>query len=499
MLFNSKIFIFAYLPVTVLVFFLLARRSHTIAAVWLGMASVFFYGWWNVRYVPLLLASILFNYAMGNRIIGSTSAERKKWLTILGIGGNLALLGYFKYANFFVGIVEDVTGAQWQLPDIILPLGISFFTFTQIAYLVDAHHGEVRNNRFHHYLLFVTYFPHLIAGPVLHHKQMITQFAGSAMYVPKADNIAAGASIFMIGLIKKLVLADTLALFANPVFHAADAGQTLTFFESWYGALSYTFQLYFDFSGYTDMAIGLSMMLGVTLPRNFNSPYKAFSIIDFWRRWHITLSDFLRDYLYIALGGNRNGPTRRYINLAATMLLGGLWHGANWTFVAWGGLHGLYLIINHGWRVMLRRSGIVVSPPIAAVSRMASFLLTFGCVVIGWVVFRANTFDGARRILSGMSGANGFELPSQILALFPGLAAHMHGSAKMLLLGNGTVMGVFSETMLLLLSLAICWLANNSAQMSERHRLLVIALGSGLMLHALFFTQAPSQFLYFQF
>jgi len=499
MLFNSKIFIFAYLPVTVLVFFLLARRSHTVAAVWLGLASLFFYGWWNVRYVPLLLGSVVFNYVAGNRIIAATDPQRRKWLLIGGIAADLALLFYFKYTNFFVGVIEGVSGVHWPLPDIILPLGISFFTFTQIAYLVDAFHGEVRNNRFHHYLLFVTYFPHLIAGPVLHHKQMITQFANPAMYAPKADNIAAGASIFMIGLIKKLVLADTLALFANPVFHAADSGQALTFFEGWYGALSYTFQLYFDFSGYTDMAIGLSLMLGVTLPRNFDSPYKARNIIDFWRRWHITLSDFLRDYLYIALGGNRKGPARRYANLAATMLLGGLWHGANWTFVAWGGLHGFYLIVNHGWRALLRRYGIAVPRPLSLLSRSAGLLLTFLCVVIGWVVFRANTFAGARRILAAMCGANGFELPSQILALFPRLQAYVHGSGKMLLLGNGTVMGVFSQTMLLLLSFCICWMAVNSNQMSERRRLLVIALSSGFMLHALFFTQAPSQFLYFQF
>lgn len=499
MLFNSKVFIFAYLPMTVLVFFLLARRTHTVAAVWLGLASLFFYGWWNARYVPLLLGSIIFNYVVGNRIIAATGQERRKWLMIAGIAGDLLLLFYFKYTNFFVGVIEGLSGAHWQLPDIILPLGISFFTFTQIAYLVDACHGEVRNNRFHHYLLFVTYFPHLIAGPVLHHKQMITQFANPAMYEPKADNIAAGASIFMIGLIKKLVLADTLALFANPVFHAADGGQALTFFEGWYGALSYTFQLYFDFSGYTDMAIGLSLMLGVTLPRNFNSPYQALSIIDFWRRWHITLSDFLRDYLYIALGGNRKGPARRYANLAATMLLGGLWHGANWTFVAWGGLHGFYLIVNHCWRTLLRHYGIAVPRPLAWLSHAAGLLLTFLCVVVGWVVFRANTFAGARRILASMAGANGFELPSQVLALVPRLQAYVHGSGKMLLLGNGTVMGVFSQTVLLLLSFGICWLAANSNQMSERRRLLVIALSSGFMLHALFFTQAPSQFLYFQF
>jgi alginate O-acetyltransferase complex protein AlgI len=334
---------------------------------------------------------------------------------------------------------------------------------------------------------------------VLHHKQMITQFADPRIYAAKPDNIATGMSLFMIGLIKKLVLADTLALFADPIFHAADMGQSLTFFEAWFGALTYTFQLYFDFSGYTDMAIGLSQMLGIRLPGNFNSPYKALSISDFWRRWHITLSDFLRDYLYIPLGGNRYGPIRRYVNLATTMLLGGLWHGAAWTFVVWGALHGFYLIVNHAWGALVRATGIVVPRRLGALTRGASLALTFLCVVIGWVVFRATTLSGAGRVLEGMSGRNGFELPSQVLAMVPFLSRYVHGAGKMALLGNGTVMGVFTETALVAVALAICWFGANSAQMSERARLIVITLCSGFMLHALFFTHVPSHFLYFQF
>src|SRR5207253_9974877 len=216
---------------------------------------------------------------------------------------------------------------------------------------------------------------------------------------------------------------------------------------------------------------------------------------DFWRRWHITLSDFLRDYLYVPLGGNRKGPTRRYVNLAATMLLGGLWHGANWTFVVWGGLHGCYLIINHGWAALLRALGITGPQRLSWLSRGAGLLLTFLCVVVGWVVFRANTLAGAGHILTAMTGANGFELPSQILALMPALAAHVQGAGKMALLGNGTVMGVFTQSVLLGLSLALCWLSPNSTQMSEGRRLAVITLCTGFMLHALFFTHVPSQFL----
>lgn len=361
MLFSSPEFIYLYLPIVLLGFFWLAKWSHRIAATWLTAASLFFYGWWNPAYLGLLMASIFFNYSMGVVLARESMRppdSRRRFLLVFGIAANLLLLGYFKYANFFLDSTNAVIGTTWDAGEIILPLGISFFTFTQIAFLVDAWRGLAKEFNFIHYGLFVTYFPHLIAGPVLHHKEMMPQFGQSETYRLQWENIAVGLTIFAIGLFKKIVLADGVAPYASPVFDAAHAGETLTFLEAWGGVLAYTLQLYFDFSGYSDMAIGASRLFGVRLPLNFNSPYQALNIIDFWRRWHMTLSRFLRDYLYFALGGNRHGKSRRYVNLLVTMLLGGLWHGAGWTFVVWGGLHGLYLVINHAWSGVKQRFGL---------------------------------------------------------------------------------------------------------------------------------------------
>ncbi len=413
MLFNSYPFIFAYLPVTVAVFFALARANPTLAASWLTAASLFFYAWWNPAYLGLLVASIALNYALGALIAqanarGAPAQARR--LLFLAVGGNLLLLGYFKYAGFFVATVNGVAGTGYSLGEIILPLGISFYTFTQISFLVDVYRGEVSSYRFVHYALFVTYFPHLIAGPILHHREMIPQFLRPSTYRPDLDNVAAGLAIFSMGLAKKVLIADTVGMWSTPVFAAAARGEAPSLVAAWGGALAYTLQLYFDFSGYSDMAIGLSRLFNIDLPLNFNSPYKARSIIEFWRRWHMTLSRFLRDYLYIPLGGGRAGAARRYLNLAITMLLGGLWHGAGWTFVAWGGLHALYLAANHGWRALRgARDDELGSAGFWAES--GSRLLTFVAVVVAWVFFRAGSFDAAIRVLRGMVGLHGYAAP----------------------------------------------------------------------------------------
>ena len=422
MLFNSYPFLFLYLPVVLAAFFAIGRLSRSLAALWLFAASLFFYGWWNPAYVSLLIGSILFNFAMGSAISrahqrgGATPA---KGLLITAVVGDLALLGYYKYANFFLASTNQLLGTDWHLQEVILPLGISFFTFTQIAFLVDAYRGEVKERNFIHYGLFVTYFPHLIAGPVLHHKEMMPQFAQAQTYRPHWENLSVGLSIFFVGLFKKTVLADGVAQYSTLVFDAAAAGQTLTLFEAWGGALAYTLQLYFDFSGYSDMAIGLSRLFGVRLPLNFHSPYKATSIVEFWRRWHMTLSRFLRDYLYFALGGNRKGRARRYVNLMVTMLLGGLWHGAGWTFVIWGGLHGLYLCVNHAWTHLAGRflpGRFLASRP----AKLLAWLATFTAVVVGWVFFRAASFDAAIAMLQGMIGMNGVAIPNALAARLGG-------------------------------------------------------------------------------
>jgi alginate O-acetyltransferase complex protein AlgI len=405
MLFTTAVFAMLFLPVVVAGFFLIARRSHYLAASWVFGASVFFYGYWMPQFTLLLLGSIAVNYVVGRRISASVSPEggsraiARTWM-IGGVVFNLALLGYFKYANFFLDSFEAVLAVHFNLARILLPIGISFFTFTQIAFLADAYQKGVREYEPAHYGLFVTYFPHLIAGPVLHHSQMMPQFQNAATYRFQFSNLSAGTAIFCLGLVKKIVIADGISPFADAVFNATGAGGTPTCFDAWLGALAYTFQLYFDFSGYSDMAIGLSWMLNIRLPYNFNSPYKSLNITDFWRRWHMTLSAFLRDYLYIVLGGNRRGAARRYFNLAATMVLGGLWHGANWTFVFWGALHGAYLGVNHAFRAMASR--ITDKLHDNKLYATASWCITFLAVVVAWVFFRAPDFGTAGRILHAM-------------------------------------------------------------------------------------------------
>ncbi|MBC8479548.1 MAG: MBOAT family protein, partial [FCB group bacterium] len=297
MLFNSTEFIFVFLPVTLFLFFFLGSQLHQRAAVaWLVLASLFYYSWWNPIYLWLLVFSILFNFSTGRLL---SSRLRSKLFLSLGVAVNLALLGYFKYANFFVDNINGLLRQNFTLDHVVLPLAISFFTFQQIVFLVDAYRNETREYNFLHYSLFVTFFPQLIAGPIVHHKEMLPQFADAETYRLKISNLNIGMTFFIIGLFKKVVLADGIAAYSTPVFSAADAGQALTFFDAWGGSLAYSLQLYFDFSGYADIAIGIGKMFGITLPLNFNSPYKSKNIIEFWRCWHLTLSRFLKDYLYI--------------------------------------------------------------------------------------------------------------------------------------------------------------------------------------------------------
>lgn len=406
MLFNSYVFLLLFLPCTILGFFLIGGRGRKEAAIgWLVCASLFFYAWWKPAYLAIIVLSMAFNFGIGGAI-RAREGRRRKGLLIVGVSVNLALLGYYKYAHFFIQNLNQLVGADWSVQAILLPLAISFFTFQQIAYLVDCHRNECGEYSFLHYSLFVTFFPQLIAGPIVHHKEMMPQFAGKDVFRVDYEHLSVGFTLFAFGLFKKVVLADSLAVYANPVFAAAENGVAISALEAWGGALAYTFQLYFDFSGYSDMAIGLARLFGIRLPQNFNSPYKARNIIEFWRRWHITLSRFLRDHIYIPLGGNRRGEPRRYLNMFATMLLGGLWHGAGWTFVAWGALHGLYLTINHAWQ-QWRALRPRARPASTFMRLWTPQVLTFLAVVIAWVLFRAESFSGATVVLSSMFGANG--------------------------------------------------------------------------------------------
>ena len=374
---------------------------------WLAFISLVFYGVAEPWHLLIILPSIVINFSVGVRL---ASSPPNPTLLFVAIAANLTLLGFFKYANFVAENFQALTGLPIGAIAVTLPAGISFYTFTQIAFLVDSYRHQTREVNFSRYALFVTFFPHLIAGPIIHHSEMLPQFAKGHRGM-NARNISVGLSILIVGLAKKVLIADNLALMASPVFDAAHLGQPITFFESWSSALAYTFQLYFDFSAYSDMAIGLSLMFGIKMPINFNSPYKARSIIQFWRRWHMTLSRFLLDYLYIPLGGNRHGAPRMLLALLATMLLGGLWHGAGWTFILWGGLHGLYLIINHGWRFLGAQASGILANTMSAIS-IFSWPITFGAVCIGWVIFRAESLDAALIMLTSMSGLNGITFPA---------------------------------------------------------------------------------------
>jgi len=406
MLFNSHHFIFIFLPVSIIGFYYFAKKANNEASIlWLVLASIVFYGWWNPVYLFLILGSILFNYSFGILL----SRKHKKRILGLGIAINLFLLGYFKYTYFFLSNINHIFDASIQAHEIILPLAISFFTFQQITYLVDAYRGETKEYSFIHYCLFVTFFPQLIAGPIVHHKEMMPQFLQKNLLVHIWKNLSIGSSLFIVGLFKKVVLADQISKFAEPMFQFTLHGGELTFFEAWAGVLSFSFQIYFDFSGYSDMAIGLARMFGIVLPINFYSPYKSVNIVEFWRRWHISLSRFLREYLYIPLGGNSKGNVRRYANIMLVMLLGGLWHGDSWNFVIWGGLHGFYIIANHFWHFVRRKMGHDLKVR-TFLGTIFSCLLTHFAVVIAWVFFRAESLSSAKLILKGMFGCNGVVL-----------------------------------------------------------------------------------------
>lgn len=419
MLFNSFEFIFLFWPITLIGFFALARYVPTYrylcSKLYLLVASLFFYGWWNPANLPLIAISIGCNYGIGSWLARANAPQSlKRTMLALGVAANLGLIFYYKYAGFFVATVNHLTDLDFNLGNIVLPLAISFFTLQQIAYLVDTYKGKAQASDLLSYCLFVCFFPQLIAGPIVHHNEIIQQFQRPSTYRFDPLKLSVGCFIFSLGLFKKAVLADRIAEFAELVFDAAAQGIPLSFFEAWVGALSYSIQLYLDFSGYTDMALGIAYSLGIYLPLNFNSPYKASSIIEFWRRWHITLSNFLRDYLYIPLGGSRLSLRRRDLNLFLTLLLGGLWHGAAWNFVIWGGLQGIYLIINHRWRQCCQQLKMQFKQFSPLSFRWLSWVITFLTILISWVLFRAKNLSTGLTIIGTMFGSQGISLPTQL-------------------------------------------------------------------------------------
>lgn len=432
MLFNSDVFLFEFLPVVLAGFFLAKRiAGPRTAQIWLVLASLAFYAAGGARFLMPLSLSILANFFVGRMLTRLHGLGRRTAPVLAaGIAFNLGLLAWYKYANFLVGNLH-AAGFPLVVLHIALPIGISFYTFTQIAFLVDAARGGAEEYDFVRYLLFVTFFPHLIAGPIVHHKEMMPQFKPEQMERGSIDLLPTGLMLFAMGLAKKVLFADGFAAIASPVFDSA-ATAPPDLFEAWCATLSYTFQIYFDFSGYSDMALGLALMFGIRLPVNFLSPYKSASIIEFWRSWHMTLSRFLRDYLYIPLGGNRKGGLRRYLNLLIVMAVGGLWHGAGWTFVLWGVLHGTYLLGNHAWR-QLAHPG--VAPPV-----WTARVLTFLCVAFAWVLFRSSSLETARAVYAGLFGLNG-------ITLSPALLVALGHNAPFTILGLQIAAGYFQNTL----------------------------------------------------
>jgi D-alanyl-lipoteichoic acid acyltransferase DltB (MBOAT superfamily) len=358
------------------------------ARLWLVAASLFFYAYWNIYYLPLILISMAVNFTIGSTISSKETRLNKKALLILGITLNVVALGYFKYTDFLIENINNLFKTDIPLQHIVLPLAISFFTFQQIAYLVDCYKKLTKEYDFLSYALFVSFFPQLIAGPIVAHYEMMPQFMNKQNLAKNYKNIFLGIIIFIIGLTKKIIIADNFAKYATIGF---DELPSLTFWGGWFSSLSYTVQIYFDFSGYCDMAIGAALMFNIKLPVNFNSPYKALSIKDFWNRWHITLSRFLRDYLYIPFGGNRKGEPRACLNVFLVFLIGGLWHGAAWTFVIWGALHGLASVIYRLWQKTHLR-----------LNKFLAWFITFNFINIAWVFFRAVSFTDAKKVLSAM-------------------------------------------------------------------------------------------------
>lgn len=470
MLFNSYEFILLYLPITLIVYYQLAKRiSNSAAKNFLIFASLCFYSYWDIRNLPILLTSILVNYLFGHFI----SKNRSKIILTAGIAFNLLFLGYFKYTDFILQNLNSLVGTAFELQSIVLPLGVSFFTFTQTAYLVDVYRGETKEYTKSDYLLFVTIFPHLIAGPILYHKDMIPQFSIAYNYKINYKNLTYGIVWFTIGLFKKVVIADKLAIWANQIFNNTS---NLTMLDAWGGSLAYSLQLYFDFSGYSEMAIGLGLLFNYNLPLNFNLPYRATSIIDFWRRWHMTLSAFLKNYLYIPLGGNRNGNHMR--NILITMFLGGLWHGAGWTFIFWGVLHGIFICINHLWR----KSKIVLP-------KFLCWLLTFNAVNIAWIFFRANSFESAMNIVKAM-----FDLNKLIVPHSKGLGKYIE------VFSNGQdILFSIRDFGIIILCTIISTLVLNKKIIEKINPYISAIVFSIVFVYAFFKIGQISEFLYFQF
>ena len=489
MLFNSPEFIFVFIPV-VLIFASFTQRyiSKETNIYLIILSSIFFYGFWNISFVPLLIGSVLFNFLIHKKI------KNRRFL-ITGLIINISLLLFFKYTNFFIDNISLILDKQFTHYNIALPLAISFFTFQQIAFIVDSYKNKTTKFSIYEYMLFITFFPQLIAGPIVRFHQFIPQLKSNKLNI-SLDNISIGIVIFSIGLFKKVVLADQLGLVTDNVFFHSSQ-HTLSFFESWGGVLAFTFQIYFDFSGYSDMAIGLGQIFGIKLPLNFNSPYKSKSIIDFWRRWHISLSSFLKEYIYIPLGGNKKGTFIKYLNILIVMLVGGVWHGAGWNFILWGLSHGILLIINHE----INRNNLKIYLP-----TFGKQIFTFLLVAINWVLFRSENLMSIKNIYLGMIGQNGFYLDHRLEKFLPFTSSLIVFEGQNI--GSFDLVGVFYIVISILI---ISLFSNTNEIINKKEKSLInlkfdfnirgsIYLATMLFLSILLMLNVPkTEFLYFDF
>jgi len=481
-LFNSIPFVVGFLPVALGGFLLAGRFGDSrLARFWILIVSLFFYAWWSTGFLLLLAGSVAVNFTIGRQI--QRRARKMPWL-IIGLIFNIGLLVLFKYANF----LAELLGVALPIREIPLPLGISFFTFQQIMFIVDLYRKDAPAAAFLDYACFVSFFPHVIAGPIVRPKVIIPQFANLRLGSNYLRQVSEGLEIFLLGLAKKLVLADSLAQFADPGFAAAANHDSLTLVEAWIALLAYGLQIYFDFSGYSDMAIGLARMFGIYFPPNFHSPYKAKNISEFWKRWNITLSEFLRDYVYIPLGGNRHGEGRRIFNVMATMLLGGLWHGAALRFVLWGGMHGGFLVI-HGW---FERTGLRLPSIIA---RFTTLIF----VLLAWVPFRAASFSACIDFYRGLFCLNGFALP-EILLQQATCLRHVAQSVPVLpYLGSARTLSLPQGTFLLIIAWTGALVLPDIHNLTDRGRSLALVSSFAFTVQSLFFAPYTLPFLYFQF
>lgn len=476
MLFNSYSFILFFIPIVWLGFrFLSSNRLLTGALIWLTISSFYFYAYWNPPFIFLLLFSILFNFSIGKALEGKN--RYRKYFLFLGVAVNLLLIVYFKYGNFFMSNIFALSSSQWIDKDIFLPLGISFFTFQQIAFLVEVYQGKIVAPSLLNFSLFVSFFPQLIAGPIVRYPEIVPYFSRKKTFGVSYRNIALGLFLFSIGLAKKVIIADSLSPWVAQVF---DKTGSLQFWTAWSGTLAYTFQIYFDFSGYSDMALGLGKLFNISLPINFNSPYKALSITDFWRRWHITLSSFLRDYLYIPLGGNRKGKLNQYKNLLITMTLGGLWHGASWTFVFWGLYHGLLLLAH---KVL---SNFFKKYHLGKIPIFIKWGATFFSVTLGWVFFRSHSFAQGCTVIKAMIGVQG--IPSLNLSLLRGT----HFPELLLCLFICVFMPQSWE-------MASFYEINSDTRQLSLSKIKIAAAALVFLLAVILIGTKPTEFLYFQF